>query len=80
MRTENVTCDNCSGPIGWCPTMAQFIIHTDGVGDRVVCSVKSESGADLCGACQCRIAISAATKALPLVAPGQMDDIDPTTD
>jgi len=76
MRTEIVTCDNCAGPIGRVPCMAQFIVRTDGDTQRIVCSVRSEASIDLCGACQCRIAIAAATKALALVAPEQVDSGD----
>ena len=85
MRTETVTCDNCSGPIGRIPCMHQFIIRTDGDTQRIICSVSADKGAqltscDLCGACRCRIAIAAATKALARVAPEQVDESDQAID
>ena len=83
MRTEIVTCDNCAGPIGWIPCMDQFIVRTDGIPQRIITSVSSEEmrlgkfmDLDLCGPCQCRIAIAAATKALALIAPEQVDSGD----
>jgi len=78
MRTETVTCDNCAGPIGKIPCMAQFIVRTDGDTQRMIVRVSTEPARDgypvnidLCGPCQCRIAIAAATKVLERVAPDE---------